>query len=67
VGSRSALVGIEDMHLDFPCMKASKNKVCGGTENSTFDSLTGGLSSARRTRHIDEIVKFESPGQEAVA
>jgi hypothetical protein len=66
VGSRSAL-GIEDMNLDFPCMRASKNEFCGGAENSTFDPLTGGLSSARRTRHIDKIVKFESPGQKAVA
>jgi hypothetical protein len=66
VGSQSAL-GIEDMHLDFPCIRASKNEFCGGTENSTFDSLTGGLSSARKTRHIDEIAKFESPGQKAVA
>jgi hypothetical protein len=55
------------MHLDFPYMKASKNEFCGHAENSTFDSLTGGLSSARKTRHIDEIVKFESPGQKAVA
>jgi hypothetical protein len=66
VGSRFAL-GIEDMHLDFPCMRASKNEFCGGAENNTFDSFTGGLSSAHRMRHIDEIVKFESPGQKAVA
>jgi hypothetical protein len=48
-------------------MRASNNEFRGSAENSTFDSLTRDLSSARRTRHIDEIVKFESPGQKVVA
>jgi hypothetical protein len=40
VGSRSAL-GIEDMQLDFPCMRAAKNEFYGGAENNTFDSSQG--------------------------
>ena len=57
-----SVLGIDDMHLDFPCTKASKNEFCDGIENSTFDSLIGGLSSVHRTQYIDEIVKFESLG-----
>ena len=34
--------------------------------NSSFESFTGGRSSALRTQQMEEIVKFESPGQNAV-
>ena len=59
------LGGIDAKHLDFPCRSASK-EFCGGAMNSSFESFMGGHSSALRTRQMEEIVKFESPGQNAV-
>ena len=57
---------IDAKHLDFPCRSASKKEFCGGAMNSSFESFRGGHSSALRTRQMEEIVKFESPGQNAV-
>ena len=58
--------GIDAEHLDFPCKSALKKEFCGGAINSSFESFTGGRSKALRTLQIEEIVKFESPGQNAV-
>ena len=58
--------GIDAEHLDFPYRSASKKEFWGGTINSSFESFMGGRSKALRTRQIEEIVKFESPSQNAV-
>ena len=58
--------GIDAEHLDFPCRSASKKEFCGGAMNSSLESFTGGLFKALRTRQIEEIVKFESPSQNAM-
>ena len=57
--------GIDAEHLDFPYRSVLK-EFCGGTMKSSFESFTEGRSKALRTRQIEEIVKFESPGQNAV-
>ena len=60
------LGGIEVEHLDLPQRSALKKTFYGGTVKSSFESFTGGCSRALRTRQIEEVVKFESPGQNAV-
>ena len=57
---------IEVEHLDLPWRIASKKEFCGGTMKSSFESFTGGRSNALRTRQMEEMVKLESLGQNAV-
>ena len=60
------LDGIEVEHLDLPWRSASKKELCGGTMKSSFESFTKSRPNALRTRQMEEMVKLESPGQNAI-
>ena len=62
----SKLGGIEVEHLDLPWRSASKKEFCGGTMKSSFESFTRGRSNALKTWQMEEMVKLESLGQNAV-
>ena len=57
---------IEAQHLDFSWRSASNKELCRGIVMSSFESLTSGLFEALKTQEIEEIVKFESVGQNVV-